>query len=192
MPQIEERSMSFLVRLKHGIGKLLPAKKVENNRTKKGRGLRDNVRLAIVFQNKDEAHFKKKRNFLQHLKGEYGVREGLILVYFDQLEKDRPLYLNQLKELQYFTKEDLNWRLRPAKILTGFCKKEFDILLDLTTEPCDALEHVVAGSIASMKVGRKGSIHEKYMDLIMDIPENLGEDDFLKYTEYYLSKLSFN
>jgi hypothetical protein len=29
------------------------------------------------------------------------------------------------------------------------------------------------------------------MDIVIDLPESAGEDEFLKHAEYYLSKLSF-
>lgn len=184
--------MSFLLRIKHGFGRLLPAKKIESKRVKKGRSLNDNVKVAILFENKDEAYLKKNKKFLQHLKGEYGVREAFILVYVDELNKDLPVYLNHLKELDYFTREDLNWRLKPNAVLSGFCKKEYDILIDLTTEKCDAMEHVVAGSTSHMKVGRRGAVHEQYMDLLIDLSSTETEEEYLKQVEYYLSKLSFN
>jgi hypothetical protein len=43
-----------------------------------------------------------------------------------------------------------------------------------------------------MKIGRKGSVHEKYLDFILDLPKDKCEKEFLKETEYYLSKFSFN
>jgi len=43
-----------------------------------------------------------------------------------------------------------------------------------------------------MKIGRKGSVNEKYLDVIIDVPRDESERSFLKETEYFLSNFSFN
>ncbi len=183
--------MSFLISLKHRIGKLIPAKKVEAVRTKEGVSLTNIPSVVLVGAHTNESDLKRLKKFSQFLKGEYGIREILILLYVDEFEKDVPVYLGHLKELDYFTKEQLNWRLKPTEILENFCKKEYQILIDLTIEESAPLEHIVAGSRAKMKIGKRYSVHEKYYDLIVDMAENDSMSDFLKQTEYLLSKLSF-
>lgn len=184
--------MGLAVILKHKIGGLFPAKVTEASRNKKGSNLNNGVSLAIIFPDSNEAYLNSQKKFLQSLKGDHGIREALLLTYVDEYDKDVPVYLSKLKELDYFTKEDLSWRLKPLGVLESFCKKKFDILIDLTTEECNPLKHVMASSEASLKVCRKGAQNQEYADLIIDIEKDKSEQDFLLHTKQVLSKLSFN
>lgn len=183
--------MSFLLKSKHKIGRLFPAKIVEAIRVKSGKSLNANPSIAIVLKDTDEPNLKKIKKYVQHLKGEYGIRNIMIMAYSECFTEHTPIYLGHYKELDYFTQEDLNWRLKPVQVLAEFCKKDFDILIDLTSEECLPLEHVIAGSKAKMKVGRSKAIHERYYDLIVELDSSKPLLDFLKETEYLLAKFSF-
>jgi len=183
--------MSILLILKHKISSWFPAKLVESNRTKKGSNLNENPSVIIIYQDSDEADFKKKKKFIQHLKGEYGIRDVLTLAYSDVHEKELPSYLGHYKEIDYITRTDLSWRLKPSKITEELNLRNFDVLIDLSHEECIPLGLLIGASNSSCKVGKKGSPHESLMDVIIDLPESTGEDEFIKHAEYYLSKLSF-
>jgi len=116
----------------------------------------------------------------------------VILTYSDVYNKEVPVYLSKLKELDFFTKEDLNWRLKPTEVIDNFCKKRFDILIDLTMEKCNPLEHIMASSQAALKVCRKGAQNQNYADLIVDIAVEKSEKEFLVHMKEMLSKFSFN
>ncbi|MFK7757455.1 MAG: hypothetical protein AB8B53_11045 [Flavobacteriales bacterium] len=178
--------------LKHKISGLFPAKVREVERVKKGCNLNNGISIALIFVDRDEKYLNAKKKYLQSLKGDHGVREAVILTYVDEFEKDVPSHLSKLKELDYFTREDLNWRQKPISVLDSFCKKRYDILLDLTVEECAPLSHVMANSLAGLKVCRKGSQNQEFADIIVDIEEQNSEQDFLLQTKQMLSKLSFN
>lgn len=183
--------MSVLLRLKHKFSSWFPAKIADVNRTKKGFGLNENPTILIIYQDSGEANFKKKKELIQHLKGEYGVRSVLSLAYSDVQENELPDYFAHFKELDYFTRTDLSWRLKPVKTTAELNLRKFDILIDLSHEKCIPLGLLIGSSNSSCKVGKAGSPYEGLMDIIIDLPSSAGEDEFLKHVEYYLSKLSF-
>ena len=183
--------MSVLLTLKHKFSSLFPAGIADVNRTKKGSNLNENPSVLIIHQDSGEADFKKKKKFIQHLKGEYGVRDVLSLAYSDVQETELPEYFAHYKELDYFTRTDLSWRLKPAKTITELNLRKFDVLIDLSHEKCIPLGLLIGASNSSCKVGKAGNPYEGLMDIVIDLPESAGEDEFLKHAEYYLSKLSF-
>ena len=69
--------------------------------------------------------------------------------------------------------------------------RKFDLLIDLSHEKCIPLGLLIGASDISCKVGKAGNPYEGLMDIVIDLPESAGEDEFLKHAEYYLSKLSF-
>ncbi len=182
---------TIISRVLRGIGKSLPAKKREAERVKSGSDFNKSNSLVLLCKDTDEQKLKERKSFLRHLKGEYGLRNVLIYCFSESEETDLPVYLSHLKELDFICLSDLSWRLVPKKAISGFCEKNFDLLIDLNSEPSEPLEHIIASSKAKMKIGRRGSVHEKYLDLIIDIPEDNSEKQFLKETEYFLSKFSF-
>jgi hypothetical protein len=183
--------MSVLLTLKHKFSSLFPAGIADVSRTKKGSNLNENPSVLIIYQDSGEADFKKKKKFIQHLKGEYGVRDVLSLAYSDVQETELPEYFAHYKELDYFTRTDLSWRLKPAKTITELNLRKFDVLIDLSHEKCIPLGQLIGASNSSCKVGKAGNPYEGLMDIVIDLPESAGEDEFLKHAEYYLSKLSF-
>jgi len=184
--------MSFLKKIIFRLGKVLPARKEKPNRIKKGSDFKKRVSVALVGEDLGEDVLKARKKYIQHLKGEYGIREIILMIYSPTFEPDRPNYLTHLKELSYFDYESLNWRHKPTELLKGFCKRDTDILIDLTNTECEPLEHLVSASEASMKVGPKGGVHEEYMDLIVDVTADTDESEYLIKVENLLSKLSFN
>lgn len=174
------------------IGKAIPAKKKEAKRRRSGGDFNKSRSLVLLCKDTNEEQLKKRKKFIKHVKGEYGLRNVMIYCYTESETNETPVYLGHLKELDFFSLGDLNWRWIPKSVLNGFCKENYDLLIDLTAENSEPLEHVISASQAKMKVGRKGSVHEKYLDLIVDIPESKTEEEFLKHTEQYLSKFNFS
>ena len=178
-------------RLLRSFGSVFPARKKESSRHKKGIDLNSSMSLVLLCKDSNEAELNKRKKFLNHIKGEYGVRQVLLFCFTENEKKDIPPYLGHLKELDFFSLEDLNWRFVPKAVLTSFCKENFDILIDLSSEACEPLEHVISASKAKMKIVRKNSVYEKYADFIVEIPKEKSEEEFLKETEYILSNFSF-
>ncbi len=184
--------MSLKLTLKYKISSWFPAKLKNSAREKKGENLNNNPSVLIVCKDTDEAYYRALKNFVQHLKGEYGIREILVVFYSENQEESLPGYLGHLKELDYFCIDNLNWRLRPNKIIERLNLNSYDILLDLCSVKSHPLSCLISESNASFKVGRAGRPYSEFMDLIIEISEFSGEEEFLNQVEYYLSKLSFN
>ncbi len=184
--------MSLKSKAKYTLSKMFPAKVKLIDRTKKGVNLNDNPFTLLVYEEDGEASLKEVKNVIRHLKGEFGIREILAITYADVSENEIPVYLGHLKELDFISREDLNWRCKPHEFITELNRKNIDLLIDLTQSPMMPLEFVIAESNARLKVGRTSSEMEKYMDVVLSLGDGSSNKDFLKHVEYYLSNLSFN
>lgn len=97
------------------------------------------------------------------------LKSVFALGYVDVETKKIPIWQNQKLESEFFTREDLNWQMRPVKNVSKFINEDFDILVDLTSGKNLPLNFLVKESKAAMKVGVKGSTAERYYDLIIDM-----------------------
>jgi hypothetical protein len=72
------------------------------------------------------------------------------------------------KGFDFFSRNDLNWYYKPiSAVAEVFIKNPFDLLIDLSLEPCYPVQYIVAISPSTFKVG-KFSPEEKYLDLMID------------------------
>ena len=104
--------MSLKLTLKYKISGWFPAKLKEGSREKKGGNLNNNPSVLVVCKDSDEAYFKALKSFVQHLKGEYGIREILVLFYAEEQEENLPSYLGHLKEYDFFCLNDLAFKAK--------------------------------------------------------------------------------
>jgi len=164
--------------------KLAPAQ-----RTRKGVTFSDAKKVAIVYQEAGEDRYHQVKQFIQWLKGEYGIRDIKAVAYFDNDEKLAPAYQAHKLETDYFCKSELSWSLRPNETMIKWATEAPDIMLDLSTDKCIPLSYLVKVSNAAMKVGIAGSFNQPLHDLSIAVDEQDAITDFITQTRYYLSQL---
>jgi hypothetical protein len=180
--------VSLIRNIKAVAGKVALKKVREPERVRKGSNFTNAERIAFVYIDSDETFFKQIKNFTRQLKTDYNIRNVMALGFIDSKAKDIPVWQNQKLEFEYFTREDLNWKMKPGSRVRKFVEEDFDILIDLTDGKSLPLNFVIRESRACMKVGRKGSRVEKVYDLIFDMGQKDALDSYLDQLKKYLSK----
>ena len=105
-------------------------------------------------------------------------------------DKEVPFYCLPQFTAEFFCNKDLNWYGRLEKPLTKeFAEKDFDILIDFSHEPFDAIRLIMSISRAHFIVGAQKD-NAPYYDLLINSEEELSHADLLKHVETYTKKLS--
>jgi hypothetical protein len=146
--------------------------------------------VAIVYREQGESFFILVKQYVQHLKAEYGIREVLAMCYIEDPKQIPHYHVHRLK-YDYFTGSDVNFSLRPiSDAAQSFAERPFDILIDLEREPCIPLQYIVAISKATFKVGRYTEQWPELYDLMLKVPEQATFDAYIAQVNHYLQKLN--
>jgi hypothetical protein len=158
-------------------------------RIRKGFDLHAASSIAIVYKDQDENYFKTIRKIAKELKDTFSTKHIMVLGWIDGTEKEVPIYQAHKLEIDYFTKDDLSWKLQASNNLQTFINEDYDILIDLVSSNDVQVDFVIAHSQAKMKVGRKGSSREKSYDFIVAIGEQSSTEQLFNEIVKMLSKL---
>lgn len=179
--------MNILRGLKQFVGKRMLAREIEPVRIKQGSNFSTAQRVAIIYQDSDEDFFKRIKQYATFLKNTYSIKSVNILGFVDKRPNQIPVWQQHVLESDFFSREDLNWYLRPTKRTANFTVEDYDILIDFSGGEKLPLNFVLKESKAHMKVGIKGSQAEKYCDFIIDMGDKFGIAQFVEQLNLYLS-----
>ncbi len=148
-------------------------------------GLRKAKTVGLLFEATNIANHKPIQAFERELK-DAGV-EVKILGFVNQKftkKKPEPNY-----PFPFFTRNDLNWYLKPSiQISNTFAKQNFDILIDLSPLNLRPLKFISLGSNAGFKVGRYVKDNSPY-DLMIKTTGQEGIEEYLKQVKHYLNTI---
>ena len=182
------RSMAALLRkIKQGIGDRILRREIEPVRLRSGSNFRSAQRVGIIYQDVDKLYYDRLQEFGSHLKAKYDIKVVHTLAFVDEKEKKLPEYQRQKADAEFFTRQDLNWHLKPIQNVSNFITQDFDILIDFSGGKIVPLNFVLKESIARMKVGMRGTPAERYCDFIIDMGDQFGVDKFIEQLNLYLS-----
>lgn len=179
--------MNLMRRIKHMAGRRLLRNEQEPQRSRQGFNFHSAERVGLLYLDTDEPNFNLIRAYAKRLKEDFGVKQVKALGFVDDQAKRLPVWQAQKLEFEYFTRDDLNWHLRPINNVHPFIEEDFDILIDLTDGQNVSLGFIMKMSKARMKVGRKGSRTERYCDFILNVGETTRLSDFISQLNNYLS-----
>lgn len=182
--------MGLVQNLKKKAGRYFLERESEIKRNKKGSNLATANHVALLYKDEDERFFRKIKSYVKYLHEEHGIRRVMAFGFIDTHEKNVPVWHAHKLEFEYFTRQDLNWHLKPSRDIRAFTDQEFDILIDLTDADCVPLKYVLAHSRAKMKVGRKGTFGEAQYDLLIDMNREKSIDKFIDQVNFYLGKFN--
>lgn len=145
--------------------------------------------VGIIYREKSESFYILVKQYVKHLKAEHGIREVLALAYVD--DKQVPFWQVQKLEFEFFSKADLDWRLKPSSMeVDRFLAKDFDILLDFTLDVVPPLHYVLANSQSKFKVGAWHPQKTELFDMMVDINDQNTFDQYLKKLNHFLTILN--
>lgn len=178
---------ALLRKIKQGIGNRMLRREIEPVRLRSGSNFRSAQRVGIMYKDVDRAYYDRLREFGEHLKAKYDIKQVHSLAFVDEKEKKLPEYQRQMAESTFFSRQDLNWHLKPVQNVQQFIAQDFDILIDFSGGHIVPLNFVLKESIARMKVGMRGTPAERYCDFIIDMGDQFGLDKFIEQLNLYLS-----
>ena len=175
--------------IKEKIGKGKLEKKLRNQKRKPSlKNLDEVTSVAILYNADEEAVHKVIKNYVKFLKEEEGVKKILALGYCSL--KETPSYLQSKLEFDYFTKKELNMYFEPSgNAVVNFTEKQFDVLIDLTTDYVLPLRSVLFRSKARLKIGKFGDENEQHYDFMIDASQR-DLSKFIEQVTYYLAVLN--
>jgi len=179
--------MKFVEKIKLSAGRKALGKMEEPRRQRAGSNFHDAQSVGILYADSDERYFNKIKAFAKYLKDKFGVRHIKCVGFVNESSKNLPIWQSMKLEFEYFTKDDLNWYLRPVQNVSKFIKEDFDILIDLTNGDHIPLNFIFKESKAKMKVGLRDSLAARQCDLMIDLGDNPTIDKYLQNLDMYLS-----
>jgi hypothetical protein len=183
--------MAMAKNLKERAGKYFLRKELAPMRERRGVNLGNAQSAALLYIDHDENHFKQIKAYVKQLHEVYGMKRVCALGFVDLPSKQLPVYQAQKLEYMYFTRSDLNWYLKPQASLMNFLTEPFDVLIDLSVEPCVPMHYILKASHARMKVGTSRSGARDLYDVTLRMDEHEQLADYWKHLNYYLNKAEF-
>ena len=175
--------------IKNKASKLYLKKEKEVNRTPEVINYADAKSIGLLYHVKDADHFHFVKDYLKHLKDYVGIKERLVFSFVDD-KKEIPEFIQRKLEYDYFTAKDINWHNKPSGVeVDNFLEREFDILIDLTTEPCLPLQYIIKNSKAKFKVGKFTEQYSDLYDLMLDTSDNTIKG-LIEQANHYLTLIN--
>lgn len=174
-------------KIKESFGARMLHREVEPLRLRKGFNFNSAESVGIIYKDTDEEFFKNLREYSAYLKSHFNIRSVFLLAYVDEPEKRIPSWQQHKLELDFFTRQHLNWHQRPIEVVEKFVNQDFDILIDFSGGNVLPLNFILKESRAKMKVGMRGTRAERYCDFILNMGEQFGMTKFVEQLNAYLS-----
>lgn len=178
---------ALLRKIKQGIGDRFLRREIEPVRLRSGSNFRSAQRVGFIYKDVDQSFYQRLGEFADHLKAKYDIKTVHSLAFVDEKEKKLPEYQRQRVDAEFFTRQDLNWHMKPIRNVSNFLTQDFDILIDFSGGKVVPLNFVLKESVARMKVGMRGTPAERYCDFIIDMGDQFGLDKFIEQLNLYLS-----
>ncbi|MDD4672280.1 MAG: hypothetical protein PHI03_05045 [Bacteroidales bacterium] len=156
------------------------------SREKKVYNLTTARRVAILFYAENEKVFQQVTDFGKFLEN-LNLRVEIVAY---TPEKEIPTPFQNNSKVKVFTCKDINWIGKPLPdFVNAFMAKDFDILIDLSTQEIFPLQWVASLSKAKFKVGNLA-----YSNTPNDLIINIKPDSDLTYlitqTKHYLNLIN--
>lgn len=150
----------------------------------------DNAKsIGIVYDAPNKTFIKKVTDYAETLIQEHPDMQITTLGFLPKAE-NFALTHQQINE-EFFTANDFTWSGRLQKSCASeFVKKEFNILIDLTTDTSYPIQYVVLASAASYKIGRY--VKDLRYDLMIDTKNENTIEYLITQINVYLAQIKVN
>lgn len=179
--------MKLVRDIKSAVGRRMLSGESEPERETRGSNFNTAEKVGLIYLDEDENSYKKVKNFLRELKEQFPVKSVKALGFIDNVSKHVPVYQSHKLELEYFTRDELNWYLKPIRNISTFVQDDFDILIDLSGGNVLPLNYIMKLSKARMKIAPKNTGSAAYCDLVIDMGHETSLEKFLEQLRNYLS-----
>lgn len=179
--------MKILERSRKKLSSYLIEKEIKDTVRKRAVKNLDNAEnIGILFDATLFENFEIVKKFLTELNEKN--KTVLALGFVDDEKIADHLLIR--KGFNFFCKKDLNWLFQPTPdFVLGFCKKEFDIIMDLTPGNLFPLKYIMLKSKARLKVGKFTGI-DTPCDISINTGKNHNMNFLLEQVKYYLTSVN--
>lgn len=182
--------MKWLENIRKQWGRRKLARKINRKRNTAISNFHEARSVALIYDEKGEGFFILVKQYVKYLKSEFGIRDVLAMSYIDDKKEIPHYHIHRLK-YDYFHKGELNFWYEPnCDQVKNFVVKDFDILINLERNPSLPLEFIQAESNAKLKVGYFQEGEEDLYDIMLDLPEQVTFDEYIKQINHYLTRIN--
>jgi hypothetical protein len=156
-------------------------------RTKQAINFTDSKNIGILFDATNAEDFELVKKYIKFLKD--SKKRVRSFGYYNT--KEIPAMQYSKLEVDFFTKRQVNWHLKPTDpLIKNFTDEEFDILINFTVHQCLPLVYIAALSKAKFKIGKHFPKYEMYYDLLLDVEEGKSLKYFMRNVDVYLNMIN--
>lgn len=149
--------------------------------------IEDAKTFAILYDSSDKENIDLVKKYVLYLKE---LRKKVKVVGYHSL-KNIPEFTYSKLEYEYFSRNDLNWYLKPAGVfLDNFINEDFDVLIDLNITDQFPLEYIASLSKAKFKVGKYSLRKKDTFDMMIEMDKDKSFKFFLRQVDIYLSMIN--
>jgi hypothetical protein len=142
--------------------------------------------VGVLFKTDNLLDFESVRKFLLYLHEKQN--QVFAIGFIDN--KKIPDYFLMKKGFNFFTRKELTFFFIPkSKVVDDFLEKQFDILIDLSTDNSFPLQYISSMSRSKFKIGRSAN-GSKCFDLMIDTEKNNKVDFLVEHIKHYTAILT--
>lgn len=137
--------------------------------------------VGIIYTLSSSTNVQAIDTFISKLKKQGIKVEELIFIEDVKISTERTL--------NSFNPKDLNWKKIPTKpLVTEFIEKDFDVLIDLTTQSYPPMLYICSLSKSKARIGIQSTEKEKALDVLIEI-ENTEIENIIERITYFLNNI---
>jgi hypothetical protein len=179
--------MKIVRDIRHSAGMRMLRRERDAIRHRAGYNFHSAERVAVLYKEDGESHYKYVRDFCASLKSRFGIKTAFMMGFVDLPLRQSPTWQQHKLEADFFSRTDLNWHMKPGAAVRNFNLQQFQIIIDLTDGSCIPINYLIRSNRAAMKIGLRGGISESCYDFMIDLGETFNLNEYVKQIEHYLS-----
>jgi len=161
--------------------------KQEKHRVRKNKqiiNLKDAKTIGILYRIIDEETHNCVSDFIKTMQDKQIHIHAIGITEY----KDIPHYCYPKITYSFLTLKNINWYFKPiGKEVNDFLNKEFDIVIDLTTEKYLPIQYLLSQVKAKFIVGKYYDNSTHYYDMMLKVDKPTKIADFIKVIVDYLN-----
>ena len=142
--------------------------------------------VGIIYDSTTESNYDLVKQLVKDFRDEHKDVQSLGFIDLKEIPQNRFVKLG----LDFFTRKELNWKLKPSgTAVENFARTEFDILICLNIGKCIPLKYIASQSKAKFKIGRYNERLAYLYDFMISVDDPTDLASFVSQLKHYLYKV---
>ncbi len=152
-------------------------------RTTQVTSFQDARSIGIIYDSTTDANYDAVKMLVKDFRDEHKDVQSLGYINLKEIPQNRFVKLG----LDFFTKKDLSWKMKPSgTVVDNFTNTEFDILICLNIGRCIPLKYIASHSRARFKIGRYNERLAYLYDFMISVEDPADLQSFISQLKHYL------